>query len=986
MKAWTKVKNEENSEATKTKKFFVPFSLSAILTPPATDNDGDLGLRELLEIQKLEGDFQKSVLTPSLLFRFDMDQDGSLDVTEFDKLMKHLRKEKEKEKRRKLEEKEHSHSLGILHHSSGSNNNNGSEHYGGMDGNDNSGGSGESGSATEVWSVVDQRRAAELNFSRDGDTPLLTGQHGVAEAERANDLLNELQDDSVSSDGGVFDGVPIRRRKTSNNDASGNAGSSTIADNVNQHDDESSSHNSGGQSSSNDDFDSDDPRAAAAPRGARKSPYHRTNGGRRESMRGMTSSRDEDSCSSFGGISESVLREDDEDEDDEDGNGRGDDDDDIGTGNEGSSEEAGEDRRIQISGHGQIEEDVVEDDDEIDEQSTSLGSTPLGDGRSPVLVSSVDSNDSDAAKIILESKKSLSNILSTPQGKKKYMKWLFRLADAQGKGQVNVEELSLILKALSLDGLITNDLTFDDEGHSSSHHGAQDYMEIARRIMKEFDTGKDGVLSEPEFNVLAELIVRKYTAERGSDSNKIVLNRYQIKRILGQGAMGTVKLATNIKSGKSVAIKMIDSSQVQDFSKIDLEIKAMLILRHPNVVRLFKVFESNDKIFLVMELCGGGTLADMVRIKPLSESLARFYMRQLIPAIKYCHEQGIIHRDIKLENLLLTNRGNLKISDFGHAGIYRKGWDLFSTSLVGSLWHISPEQVNGTVYKGSRVDIWALGVVLYRLLSGGRPPFYSDVVVELLDMIKEARFPPLEHVTSEANDLMNKILVVDPDKRLSLRAISEHPWMKYGQETVPRLEAIDLILSDVTDVEKQWEAMCKAARELQIVFTVPMEQERRMEIHRMKCHFPASELKFTITEMRVSESRVDPPFFEFVIRKGETSELQNIVEQLRKTFKATLAKVLGLPFNPSKSLSKGSLTIEQRRLLAVSATLGDSSPDQHLQSSSEVTPTSSLHSSHYNNGNDPELSPRVSPRKDTSPMLDYSPSSDNLRGTKKRSK
>lgn len=105
---------------------------------------------------------------------------------------------------------------------------------------------------------------------------------------------------------------------------------------------------------------------------------------------------------------------------------------------------------------------------------------------------------------------------------------------------------------------------------------------------------------------------------------------------------------------------------MSDFSKIDLEIKAMLMLRHPNVVRLYRVLESNDKVYLVMELCGGGTLADMVHIKPLSEPLARFYMRQLIPAIKYCHKQGVIHRDIKLENLLLTNRGNLKVCPFHH--------------------------------------------------------------------------------------------------------------------------------------------------------------------------------------------------------------------------------------------------------------------------------------------------------------------------------
>ncbi len=332
----------------------------------------------------------------------------------------------------------------------------------------------------------------------------------------------------------------------------------------------------------------------------------------------------------------------------------------------------------------------------------------------------------------------------------------------------------------------------------------------------------------------------------------------------------------------------------------------------------------------------------MVRIKPLSESLARFYMRQLIPAIKYCHSMGVIHRDIKLENLLLTNRGNLKISDFGHAGIYREGWDLFSTSLVGSFWHISPEQVSGTVYKGAKIDIWALGVVLYRLLSGGRPPFYSDVASEVLDAILHARFSSLEHVSAEANDLIRKILVVDPNERLSLRAISEHPWMKYGEESVPRLEAIDLILSDSTDVNKQWEAMCAAATELQVVFTVPIDRKRQQEIRRMTCHYPTAEMKFAITMMRVSDSPADPPFFEFVIRAGETSEFQNLVEQLRKCFKMKLAELLGTPLS-NKSLSKSSLSAEARKILQQSS-MGLQDSQDGLLSSSERVPQDSISS------------------------------------------
>ena len=200
-------------------------------------------------------------------------------------------------------------------------------------------------------------------------------------------------------------------------------------------------------------------------------------------------------------------------------------------------------------------------------------------------------------------------------------------------------------------------------------------------------------------------------------------------------------------------------------------------------------------------------------------------------------------------------------------------------------------------------------------------------------MILHARFAPLEHVSPEANDLIKLILVVDPEERLSLRGISEHSWMKYGEESVPRLEAIDLILSDVNDVDKQWQAMCLAATELQVVFTVPIDRKRQLEVHRMMCHYPTAEMKFTITMLRVTESKFDPPFFEFVIRAGETSEFQNLVEQLRKCFKLKLAELLGLP-TTNKSISKGTLSIEARRLLQSSNPLGES-----RDSSASPTPT-----------------------------------------------
>lgn len=173
----------------------------------------------------------------------------------------------------------------------------------------------------------------------------------------------------------------------------------------------------------------------------------------------------------------------------------------------------------------------------------------------------------------------------------------------------------------------------------------------------------------------------------------------------------------------------------------------------------------------------------------------------------------------------------------------------------------------------------------------------------------------------KVNDLIAKILVVDPNKRLSLRGISEHPWMKFGQESVPRLEAIDLILSHNTDVELQWSALVMAMPKLDVVYTVPIDRMRQLEVHRMVCHYPTADMKFTVTLLRVSMNPSDPPFFEFVIRAGETSEFQNLVDQIQKTFKRSMLELTGFP---SGSLSKAPLSDDTKKLIA-SDGLGSSS-------------------------------------------------------------
>lgn len=202
----------------------------------------------------------------------------------------------------------------------------------------------------------------------------------------------------------------------------------------------------------------------------------------------------------------------------------------------------------------------------------------------------------------------------------------------------------------------------------------------------------------------------RYATESSNEHD--MLKNYVLGRKLGVGASGVVRLAVHRDSHARKAVKIIHRGDVTDMSRLDTEIKAMLLLRHPRVVQLDEVLEDPERIYFVMELCGGGSLADIVAEKPLDERLARFYFAELVEGVAYCHAQGVCHRDLKLENLLCDNLGHLKITDFGHAGIFQKGWDIFQTGLVGTLWHLAPEQIAGQAYSGERVDVWAMGVAL----------------------------------------------------------------------------------------------------------------------------------------------------------------------------------------------------------------------------------------------------------------------------------
>jgi Ca2+-binding EF-hand superfamily protein len=192
---------------------------------------------------------------------------------------------------------------------------------------------------------------------------------------------------------------------------------------------------------------------------------------------------------------------------------------------------------------------------------------------------------------------------------------------------------------------------------SSSSATAKAGQASIEKIMQEFDSGGTGYLSKQEFMLLAKLIVHAYRATAKADK-KFTIGKYVVGDKIGEGACGVVHLAANRKSGEQKAIKIIPRGNVSDLSRLDVEVRAMMMLKHPTIVELEEVLENEDSVFFVMELLGGGSLADYVDVKPLSEDLARTYFATLVEGLAYCHAQGVAHRDLKLESMLKHKKVN----------------------------------------------------------------------------------------------------------------------------------------------------------------------------------------------------------------------------------------------------------------------------------------------------------------------------------------
>lgn len=283
---------------------------------------------------------------------------------------------------------------------------------------------------------------------------------------------------------------------------------------------------------------------------------------------------------------------------------------------------------------------------------------------------------------------------------------------------------------------------------------------------------------------------------------------WKLGKTLGRGATGRVLLGVHQTTGQKAAVKVVSKSELGDgdYSAhnpsggahntnatplpygIEREIIIMKLLTHPNVLRLYDVWETSKALYLVLEYVEGGELFDLlVERGPLHEQEAVKYFRQIILGTAYCHALGICHRDLKPENLLLDASLNVKLADFGMAALESNG-KLLETSC-GLPHYAAPEIVSGLKYHGAASDVWSCGVILFALLTG-RLPFDDENIRNLLLKVQAGSFEmPLE-LSPDAQDLIWRMLTVDPNDRISTSQVLSHGLL--SKYTVPNEDLISV--------------------------------------------------------------------------------------------------------------------------------------------------------------------------------------------------
>ncbi|CAD8044646.1 unnamed protein product [Paramecium primaurelia] len=266
------------------------------------------------------------------------------------------------------------------------------------------------------------------------------------------------------------------------------------------------------------------------------------------------------------------------------------------------------------------------------------------------------------------------------------------------------------------------------------------------------------------------------------NSKKNVSEFYTIKEMIGQGGFGKVYKVVHRQTGMIRAMKLILKSKLkkEDQEKLLEETSILMDIDHPNIVKLYEMYQDDNSYFLISEYCDGGELFEKIKfVQILTEKEIASYMKQILSAVSYCHSKGIVHRDLKPENILFDSKnqgGALKIIDFGASAKLVNDEKL--NKRIGTPFYVAPEVLNGSY--DEKCDIWSLGVLLYILLCG-YPPFFGHSEGEVLAKVRKGTYQfdsnDWSRVSMQAKDLIRRMLFYDPSARISASEAQQHAWI-----------------------------------------------------------------------------------------------------------------------------------------------------------------------------------------------------------------
>ncbi|XP_021493934.1 sperm motility kinase X-like [Meriones unguiculatus] len=260
----------------------------------------------------------------------------------------------------------------------------------------------------------------------------------------------------------------------------------------------------------------------------------------------------------------------------------------------------------------------------------------------------------------------------------------------------------------------------------------------------------------------------------------LLRNSYKILNTICQGSFGEVKLAWHLLTQTQVALKVLPKNS----SIVTSEIEIMKSLNHPNIIQLYQIIDTEVNTYLVMEYVNGRGLLDRIQEDGhLQEQEARRFFQQIGSAVHYCHSKGVVHRDLRPENILMDSEGNIKLSDFGLSIQVNPGQKLHS--FICSLPFCAPELLQGKDYDGPAADMWSLGVLLY-FMTTGCLPFQAPTNPGIKQKILCAKYYSPSHLSANVLNIIRQLLTLDPSKRATIDCIMHHPWLAQGE--VPSIE------------------------------------------------------------------------------------------------------------------------------------------------------------------------------------------------------